>query len=106
MKYEPQPNQDANSEPSPDETLMGYSTRLGRQNHITRNMFQEIHRKVHYCCYGAATCYICPMWDAIDSLTSSNIELSNILKKKGFELIYSWNPKRTIGKWKLVPTRT
>ncbi len=99
MPYEPFNKEDTNTFPSDGETLSGYSQRIRRKNTQTRNQYQAVHQRVHYCCYGAHSCYICPMWDTIDFISDSGIEIAQLLAKVKKTAIWSQKDPTAIGKW-------
>ncbi len=93
------------SEPVHGDSLLAYATRCKKLMSETRALYEEQHKRVHFCHYGPHLCYICPTWTALDSTSDSCIELAIYLRRK-IKQEFWWNqPTNKIGKWQLRPIK-
>lgn len=73
-----------------------------------RNTFEDTHRRVHYCCYGArSTCPICEIADIAETACGDLIEVSKDLQaKRGIKYIASMVKNNSFLRWISSKTST
>ncbi len=87
------------SRPSHGEAGQGFINRSQANNIESRNRWQDEHKRVHYCCYGGFPCYICPLWDNVDTVIDYAQSVSTKLRKLHQELYFNQKTPSSIGKW-------
>ncbi len=103
-KYNQWNKSEAQTSPTTDETFMAYMERMKHMSSNTRNMYQEQHRQKHFCHYGPFPCWLCPLWDALDTITSNAPDIVIALAQINKEIIYTKDEKGLLN-WQIVPTR-